>query len=146
VGIWDGGIPRLTHQEFGARITVRDGSAVVRDHANHVAGTVGAVGINPLIKGMAPGVLIDAYDFSFDLLEMTNVGASALSQAGNLYISNHSYGPFLGWGDPKDGIYTWYGKFTDNGNPADDVEDDFGKYSSTTASLSDPLRIFFTLR
>ena len=68
VGIWDGGIPRLTHQEFGSRITVRDGSTTVSDHANHVAETVGAVGINPLIKGMAPGVLIDAYDFSFDLL------------------------------------------------------------------------------
>ena len=65
---------------------------------------------------------------------MTKVGASAPAQAGNLYISNHSYGPTLGWGDPADGVYTWYGKFTDNGNPADDVEDDFGKYSSTTAS------------
>ncbi len=128
VGIWEaGGIPRVAHQEFVGRIAVKDGATVVTDHATHVTGTIGAAGVNSVVRGMAPGARLDAYDSSSAISEMTSAGASAPAQTGRLFISNHSYGPLAGW----DGT-TWYGRFTDNGNAADDIEDDFGRYSSTS--------------
>ena len=44
IGLWDGGAARSSHQEFGGRVVVRDGSAVI-DHATHVAGTMAAAGV-----------------------------------------------------------------------------------------------------
>ena len=45
VGIWDGGGARTTHQEFGGRTTILDGGALA-DHSTHVAGTIGAAGVD----------------------------------------------------------------------------------------------------
>ncbi|MGV3663164.1 MAG: S8 family serine peptidase, partial [Prosthecobacter sp.] len=134
-GIWDSGIPRLTHQEFGSRITVMDGHATVSEHANHVTGTIAAAGVEPSIKGMAPEVLVNSYYFGNDVSEMTNAGAALPGQAGKLYLSNHSYGGFLGW-DYQGGSLPddWYGTFSNNSNPADDLEDDFGRYASTSVA------------
>lgn len=130
VGLWEvGGIPRLTHQEFGPtlRITVKDGYPFASDHATHCAGTLAATGVNPLLKGMAPGLLIDAYSSTSDVSEMTLAGAAVGGEPGKLYVSNHSYGYYLGW----DGAY-WGGRFTNDGNPADDVEDAYGQYNSSS--------------
>lgn len=128
-GLWEaGGIPRLTHQEFGGRITVRDGSATVTDHATHVAGTLAGAGVNPALLGMAPAALIDAYNSTSDASEATAAGASYPGEPGKIYISNHSYGFIRGWNGN-----TWYGGFTDDGN-ANDIETRWGIYDSNSVT------------
>lgn len=97
VGLWDSSGPLTTHQEFGSRIRIRDGAFLPGNHATHVAGTIGAAGINPLAMGMAPGVRIDAYDFEYDTEEMARRGASYVGEEDKIYLSNHSYGPGCGW-------------------------------------------------
>ena len=133
MGLWEwGGIPRLTHQEFSpSRITVIDGSTTPTDHASHCAGTLMAQGVNPSLKGMAPGLLIDAYSATNDLSEMTAAGAAYGGEPGKIYVSNHSYGYFRGWESGN----TWYGTYSDDGNPANDFDALFGAYNSTSASF-----------
>lgn len=92
VGIWDGGSVRSTHQEFGGRVTKKNASAANDDHATHVAGTIGASGVDPKAKGMAPKVTIDSYDWTSDYAEMTSVGAATGSDTAKIPLSNHSYG------------------------------------------------------
>lgn len=94
VGVWDGGSVRNTHQEFGTSRVVKRNSFVANDdHATHVAGTIGASGVQASAKGMAPLVSIDSYDWNSDYAEMTAAGAaSATSPVTNIPISNHSYG------------------------------------------------------
>ncbi|WP_345735843.1 S8 family serine peptidase [Prosthecobacter algae] len=135
MGLWEaGGIPRTSHQEFGpgVRITIKDGSTTLSDHASHVAGTMLARGASATSLGMAPGAVIDAYDSTNDNSEMVAAGAAAPGEAGKIYISNHSYGFISGW---RPETATWYGLFTDDGNPANDVETRFGRYDSTSVAL-----------
>jgi len=127
IGEWDGGSARATHQEFGGRVTVKDGSPAV-DHATHVGGTIAAAGALTGAKGMAPAVRIDSYDWNSDRSEMTTRGATYPGEPGKLYLSNHSYGYVAGWNytgkaSPQ---WDWWG----SGTTAAGVEDDFGKYSS----------------
>jgi len=96
VGVWDGGAVVTTHQEFGARATVKDGGSVI-EHATHVAGTIGAAGVSNVARGMAPGVLVDSYEWTSDASEMASRAASAPNQPGKMYLSNHSYGEVSGW-------------------------------------------------
>jgi len=95
VGVWDGGSVMTNHQEFGSRVVDMDGVSS-HYHATHVGGTIGASGVNSQAKGMAPATLIDSYDWNADSTEMANAAASAPGQAGNLYLSNHSYGYTVG--------------------------------------------------
>ncbi|MFC1633543.1 S8 family serine peptidase [Planctomycetota bacterium] len=97
IGVWDGGGILRTHQEFGSRIHIIDGAFSPSDHATHVAGTIGAAGIDPRALGMAPGVNVDSYDFEGDTDEMAQRGASIPDEQDKIYVSNHSYGPGCGW-------------------------------------------------
>ncbi len=92
VGIWDGGSVRSTHQELTGRVTLRNSSAAVDDHATHVAGTIGASGAQAAAKGMASSVRIDSYDWNSDYAEMTAAGAASATDSTRIPISNHSYG------------------------------------------------------
>lgn len=88
VGVWDGGAARISHQEFGNRAFMGDGSAAngFITHATHVAGTIAASGVNPSAKGMAPLATIRSFDWFNDSSEV-------ISQAQQgLLVSNHSYG------------------------------------------------------
>ncbi|GAB4128218.1 MAG: hypothetical protein OHK0045_15330 [Raineya sp.] len=94
MGVWEPGVVRTTHQEFGNRATIRDGSTFSgpsgdNQHATHVAGTMIAAGVNASAKGMAWQARLDVYDASDDVAEMT----TAASQG--MLISNHSYGPLF---------------------------------------------------
>ncbi|WP_299177930.1 S8 family serine peptidase [uncultured Chryseobacterium sp.] len=88
-GEWDGGSARFTHQEFlvngFSKINVLDGSPSA-NHATHVAGTIAAQGINPLVRGVAFNSSINSYDWNSDLAEMQT------QAEGGLLTSNHSYG------------------------------------------------------
>ncbi len=118
-GIWDGGKIRTTHVELVNRVTLKDNAATLNDHATHVAGTMIASGVNPLVKGMAFGAQqLIAYDFNNHLSEM-------LSEAPNLLISNHSYGTIAGWHyNDTDSRWEFYGQV----NATEDYK--FGYYSN----------------
>lgn len=132
-GLWEaGGVPRLTHQEFGGKISIRDGSVSSTDHATHVAGTLAGLGINPAALGMAPAASIHAYDSINDVSEMLAAGAAFAGEAGKIQISNHSYGARRGWYD--DGV-TWLGVFSDDADRTNDVDYGFGRYDAAAATL-----------
>ncbi|MSR64023.1 MAG: hypothetical protein EXS08_16490 [Planctomycetes bacterium] len=65
--VYDGGTARATHQDFGGRLSSRDGSGLI-DHATHVSATIGGSGAASAgtFKGMAPGVTIESYGFQYD--------------------------------------------------------------------------------
>lgn len=75
LAVWDGGSARPTHQEFGGRVSVRDGSPSI-DHATHVAGTMAASGVVAAAKGMAPLAPIASYDWNSDKAEMASATPS----------------------------------------------------------------------
>lgn len=135
VGVWDGGSVLGGHQEFGQRVTIKD-AVEVADHATHVAGTVGASGVNSDAKGMAPSAEIHSYDWIDDLAEMTAVAAAAPNQPTRLYLANQSYGYALGWNfDQQSGIWHWMGgtdEFVAGGK-----EPWFGMYHEETAEFDD---------
>ncbi len=88
--VWDGGIARISHQEYdGAggtdRFSVGD-SGTLNDHAAHVMGTIIASGVVSQAKGMAPQAFGIGYDWNNDEAEATTAAADGM------LISNHSYG------------------------------------------------------
>ncbi len=141
LGVWDGGSARATHQEFGGRVSVRDGSGSI-DHATHVAGTMIAAGVTASAKGMAPAAPVASYDWNSDKAEMTAAGPAtpteAINASNKFLISNHSYGFIAGWNYVASGspyrVWEWYG----NGTAATSVEADFGIYN-TQARDSDSI-------
>lgn len=99
---WDGGGVRLSHNEYGGRVTQGDSPSGTHWHSTHVAGTIMAAGVNSSAKGMAYNANLRAFDWNADDSEMASEAA-----AGAL-VSNHSYGFGRGWSWTGTG-YTWYG-------------------------------------
>ena len=136
IGLWDGGSSRATHQEFGGRMVVKDGSASI-NHATHVGGTLIASGVVASAKGMATGAMVDSYDWNSDLSEMTGRGATGPGQqATRIYLSNHSYGYVSGWDNTGGGgtparTWEWYG----NGTTAASIEQDYGRYNTSSRDI-----------
>ena len=130
VGIWDGGVARATHPEFGSpsRITVKDGGSE-GDHPTHVAGTIGAAGVSANAKGMAPKINIDAYDWDNDTSEMASRGASSPDSSSGIHLSNHSYGRYLGWADVGVGRWVWMHELSVIEDP------NFGLYDSDAVDM-----------
>jgi len=130
IGLWDASGALTTHQEFGGRVTIKDGSIASSDHSTHVCGTLCAAGVVSSAKGMAPLARVDSYDWNSDISEMTSRGASYPGEPGKLQISSHSYvSAAEGWVYTGSPAYTWYGVGTD----ATGYEDDFGQYDSRAA-------------
>ncbi|MBS2213794.1 S8 family serine peptidase [Carboxylicivirga mesophila] len=124
LGLWDGGAVYQQHQEFSNtnRIWQRDTPPFLLAHSTHIAGTIGAEGVNPLSRGLANQVTFFAYDFSNDIAEM------ALAASENLRLSNHSYGTVCGWKYNSDSeCWFWYGDISLNSS----VDVAFGLYNST---------------
>jgi hypothetical protein len=104
VAIIDGQTAFLNHQEFlgeeGSKIRVFDpmpslekmddneleGFQNSKLHATHVAGTVGALGINSKARGVASQANIWSYNWDDDILKLTEIGNQGI------LVSNHSYG------------------------------------------------------
>ena len=109
-GVWDGGQVRATHQELTGRVTFGQQFNGLSNHATHVTGTVGASGINPNAKGMAPNADLLSYSFqNGDLAEM------AQEAANGLLLSNHSYGiPASSLGQSGVGAYIQQAANLDN--------------------------------
>ncbi len=127
LGLWEaGGIPRITHQEYNGRITVRDGASNVTQHATHVAGTMIGRGIDANAKGMSFNGKIDSYDSGNDLSEISAAAAAGLK------VSNHSYGTIAGWrwNYFSDNRWAWFGNLA-----ISQVEDyKFGFYDNSSVN------------
>lgn len=104
VGVWDNGIAWAGHPDFGGRVAIGDGELVQSDHASHVTGTITSAASGPRLRptypaaaaaalGMAPGATIQSFGWTGDWNEMT-VAATATAPVS---VSNHSYGPGVGW-------------------------------------------------
>jgi hypothetical protein len=128
LGIWDEGMVRTTHDEFGGRVLPGPGeSGNTAKHSTHVAGTMIAFGQVANARGMADMASLYSYDWNNDLGEMENANP-------HMQISNHSYGTTCGWFWNEEGEYwQWYGKVTLNEN--EDYE--FGYYSDLSHELDD---------
>ena len=136
VGVWDGGLVRSTHQEFGGRVTTLEND-LLSGHATHVAGTIAAAGVNADALGMASDVNIRSWNFSNDVVELWN-------DAPNLDVSNHSYSFISGW-NVSNANFTPGGSFASTSGNIDvwwqdysvsSVEDsNFGEYTTASAGL-----------
>jgi hypothetical protein len=125
IGIWDEGVPRLTHKEFAGRLVHKDNATRVSEHITHVAGTIMSKGLNPLAKGMSYGIKgAYSYDWNNDEAEM------ALAAANGLLVSNHSYGIVSGWNYNSDST-RW--EFNGRWNEKEDYK--FGSYDDATQAF-----------
>jgi hypothetical protein len=121
---------QATHPEFGGgRLTVNavGGSASDKSHATHVAGTIGAAGVNPFAKGMAPKAHIYQFCLKVDAnqcedVDFLDLKDQALQPLG-ITADNNSWGFELGWfsvgGFPVwDGTVIFFGSYIpDFGTP-----------------------------
>ena len=103
LAIWDGGLVRNTHTEFGGRVTWLNPASPYGHvfHATHVGGTMVAGGVNLSARGGSYAAPLHSYDWDNDASEM------ATAAAGGLQISNHSYGFITGWF--LSGSWYWFG-------------------------------------
>jgi len=124
-GVWDAGAARASHQELTGRVTVRDGAAN-HNHSTHVSGTIGAAGIVLSAEGMAPAVMLDSYEWTNDVSEMTSRAMSYPGEADTIQVSNHSYGYVCGW-ELSFSPSRWYGQWGYR------ESDYFGQYDSEAA-------------
>lgn len=96
VGLFDGGLPRSTHQELTGKIDFEESGPGLSSHATHVLGTIIATGVISGAKGHAPDAHARCYDFNDDFSSTVTAG-EWYQDADNFDISNHSYGQVLGW-------------------------------------------------
>ncbi len=101
LALWDGGLVRVAHQEFGGRVVAMDGGSLLA-HSTHVAGTLVAGGVNVSSRGMSYAAPLRSYEWTNDTAEMATAAAAGLQ------ISNHSYGYITGWYF-NGSTYYWYG-------------------------------------
>lgn len=121
LGMWEGGEPLTTHQEFnavgGSSVVRKETMSYVSDHATHVGGTMVAHGVNSLAKGMSFNARLDCYDWGSDDLEM------ATAASNGMLISNHSYGSVSGFDyNSSDGYWYW------EGGASNTEDENFGQY------------------
>lgn len=126
VGVWDGGVVRTAHQEFGGRAVKKETGVAEDDHGTHVAGTIAASGVQAAARGMAPAATIHSYDWDEDYAEMTAAAATAGGQTTKIYLSNHSYGGLAGWEWMGETTHDWEWYGTGTGTSGSDYY--FGQY------------------
>jgi hypothetical protein len=105
--------PQSSHVEFGGRLVSHaiGGSASDKSHATHVAGTIGAAGVQANAKGMAPKAHIDLFCLQVPANQCTedwlDLKDTALQPLG-ITADNNSWGYELGWFD-EDGFPVYDG-------------------------------------
>lgn len=126
IGVWDQGVARSTHQEFGGRVIVMDGGTFF-GHATHVTATIAAAGVNSQALGMAPSATVSAYDWDSDEFELPAAAMTQPFEVGKIPVANYSYGFVTGWQTGS-----WSGTFGKHwfGELAEREDNGFGRYSS----------------
>lgn len=127
VGVWDGGLIRNTHVEFGGRAQQQDAASSLSNHSTHVTGTILAAGVNSSAQGMAYEAEGLIFDFNNDL---TEIAERVTGDQSSLLLSNHSYGTVTGW-DFNSGSWQWFG------DPSVSTSEDykFGFYDGQARSI-----------
>lgn len=104
VSLFELGAAQATHVEFEGRVTLpattSGGTSGDQRHATHVTGTIGAAGVKPAAKGMAPKVRI--HQFCVDYESNTCTGKWLKLKQDNLTplgitVDNNSWGYVWGW-------------------------------------------------
>ena len=132
---WDEASPRLTHSEFGGRVTELDGDTTLSDHSTAVASILAAAGANIVYsngvpigyaaKGMAYTAQIQAWSYNNgDLAEM----AASLG-SNHMRLSNHSYESIGGWYYAGANTWYWLGYWQIGSQ-----DPRFGNYTTNTAN------------
>jgi hypothetical protein len=105
VSLFELGAAQQDHVEFTGRLTVNavGGRTDHKQHATHTAGTIGAAGVNPAAKGMAPGVRIfqqcvptSTNQCPGQLLQWLKDKEELLAPLG-ISADNNSWGYVIGW-------------------------------------------------
>ena len=140
LGMWDGGRALTTHREFGtgpSRVRNMETTGDINDHTTHLAGTMIARGLNQAARGMAFGASLSVWNFDNDIPEIATA-------AKDLLLSNHAYGPVVGWvlNPDRPGIdlnqkWEWWG------NPAISPTEEY-QFGFYTTKASDIDRIQFS--
>jgi len=126
IGVWDGGKVRETHQEFQSRVMQIDTNTILNDHMTHVAGTIGAAGINPDVEGFSSKATLRCFSGRDDIIEMT----SEQMLVDPIVVSNHSYGSLPGW-TKINGIRSWVGDL----NVSNQEDWLFGAYTASSRAF-----------
>lgn len=129
----DGWKARTTHREFGGRLTIdpadlgEEPDSGLSSHATHVAGTIGARGVDRFARGMAPGARLVSFGAENEFDEMA---AAATDPTDPLLVSNHSYSRNAGWG---------FAEEVDTKNAGAATETDIwdGDYAASTTDAAD---------
>lgn len=145
VGVWDFGPIDTTHPEFQNKSNTKsravniDNTSVsddteFDDHATHVSGSIGAKGVNVNVKGMAPNIGINSYNWDDDFSEMLSAASAPVNP---MILSNHSYGvPIVGEDDEQ--IPAWYmGAYTEDAQYIDAILRNNPKYLIVTSAGND---------
>lgn len=110
VGVWEAGnVVYAAHLDLAPRVTVQAGQGnALDDHAAHVAGTIGASGVNvPNAQGMAPNSTLLSWNSVNDAAEMLAAATPpGANQPPAIDVSNHSYDVGIGWARPNTGNFT----------------------------------------
>lgn len=137
VSLFELAAAQSTHPEFGGRMTVQasGGSSGDRRHATHVAGTIGAAGLNPQAKGMAPEASIHQFCVRVPGLntctgDWLTIKNEQLHTRGIL-ADNNSWGYIWGWeeGSPpiwNQGDASWGAYDLELAAPLDEISIDRG--------------------
>ena len=98
---------QASHVEFGGRLHVMT-AGTNDDHATHVAGTIGASGVNASAKGMAPNATIYQFKAEVDAdgHPLYYPSKNALSTFGSV-ADNNSWGFVIGWSGPSGPYLVW---------------------------------------
>lgn len=119
VAVIDNGAVAGAHPEFQAsRVTVQT-TAPVEMHSTQMASIIGARGAEPASTGVAPGVRIHSYYYGKSGYTAILTAMDHAVNTARASVSNHSYGPPVGWENGD----RWYGTPT------------FGRYDATHLAM-----------
>ena len=125
--------PDTTHPEFGGRLTSHfapGSSSGDSEHSTHVAGTIGAQGINPDAKGMSPAATMHGFGVDEEGVWIDQK-ATDIQTLGSI-ADNNSWGYILGWCNERCASSTGW-LWTGN-------DEYIGGYDSTDSALDEIAR------
>ncbi|HEX6083769.1 MAG TPA: S8 family serine peptidase [Thermoanaerobaculia bacterium] len=138
VSLFELAAAQSTHPEFGGRmvtVNASGGSSADRRHATHVAGTIGAAGLAPAAKGMAPKANI--HQFCVRVFGLNSCSGDWLTvkdqqlHTRGIIADNNSWGYIWGWEEGSPPIWnlgdaSWGAYDLELAAPIDEISIDRG--------------------
>ncbi|MCP3979204.1 MAG: S8 family serine peptidase [bacterium] len=95
VGMWEPGIPLLTHPEFYNRLQLGDFTTGNQDHATHIAGVLAGIGASPTEPTLSRGSAFQATIKAWDTDNIENELEDAVFEG--IPVANNSWSYDIGW-------------------------------------------------